>query len=75
MNAQKPPDVMGIAHELMNVMEIQEKLTNFLAHDDKNPGRQTSLACGDRGINFSRPKGHFMLNKADRKAFDTPYVG
>ena len=55
MNAQKPPDVMGIAHELMNVMEIQEKLTNFLAHDDKNPGRQTSLACGDRGINFSRP--------------------
>ena len=41
--------------ELDKSSKFAKMLTNLVAHSDKNHGRQTSLACGDRGINFSRP--------------------
>ena len=49
-------NVLGFYYHKFDKSPIFAKmLTNLVAHGDKIVGRQTSLACGDRGINFSRP--------------------
>ena len=50
-------------HEFDKSPIFAKMLTTLVAHGDKIVGRQTSLACGDRGINFSRPYDFYLVYK------------